>query len=174
MSSRKENNKIQKMCFGALFAAMICLCTFISIPLPFGYFNLGDAAILLSAWIMGPLVGCISAAVGSALADILMGYVIYAPATAIIKALIAISAYFIYKALSKVITAPKLSFISRAVAASFGELIMVAGYFLYEAFVLGYGMAALASVAGNLLQGICAVIISTLVFGILKKAINKL
>ena len=63
---KPNQNKIQKICFGALFAAIICVCTLISIPLPIGYFNLGDAAVLLSAWTLGPLYGVVAAAIGSA------------------------------------------------------------------------------------------------------------
>ena len=150
------NKKILKICFCAVFAALVCVCTFISIPLPFGYFNLGDFIILLGAWTLGPLYGAIAAATGAGLADLLMGYTLYVPATVIIKALIAICAFYVFKALKSVIRKPSLDFIPRAISAIIGETVMVLGYFVYELAL--YGMGAVASILGNTLQGICAVI----------------
>lgn len=170
---RRFDKRTKHICFCALFAGIICACTFISIPLPIGYFNLGDAAVLLSAWILGPLFGCIAAAAGSALADLLMGYVIYMPATAIIKALIVLCACLFSSLLQKAICSEKLAFIPRAISAIVGETVMVGGYFLYEATVLGYGLGAVASVPGNALQAICGVVIGTLVYTVLKKALGK-
>ena len=86
----------------ALTALFIALCTlvtmFIRIPLPTsGYANLGDAMVLLAAWVLGPVYGALAAGLGSALAD-LIGYPIYAPATFIIKFLVA---FFAAKLLSR-------------------------------------------------------------------------
>lgn len=39
-----------------------------------GYVNLGDCAVLISAWMLGPLYGGAAAGIGSALADLLSGY----------------------------------------------------------------------------------------------------
>ena len=163
------HSKVTRLCLCALFAAMICGCTFISIPLPVGYFNLGDAAVIVCAWLLGPFAGCIAAALGSALADIFMGYVIYAPATAVIKALVALLAYFLCVILKKAIRADKLDALARAVSAFLAETVMVGGYFFYEYFLLSYGAGAVASIAGNVLQALCAVIISTLAYAFLRK-----
>ena len=46
------------------------------------------------------------------------------------------------------------------------ELLMVAGYYLFEAALYGFG-AALTSVPGNLLQGAAAVIIGNIVISVL-------
>lgn len=45
-----------------------------------GYVNLGDCAVLMSAWVLGPLYGGAAAGIGSALADLLSGYAHYVPA----------------------------------------------------------------------------------------------
>lgn len=178
MSENKKNtrsfdSRTRRLCFCALFAAIVCACTFISIPLPIGYFNLGDAAVLLGAWTLGPVFGSIAAAVGSALADLLMGYVIYAPATAVIKALIALCACVFSALLGRVIKKEGLDFIPRAVSAVIGEAVMVGGYFLYESTLLGYGMGAAASLPGNTLQGVCGVVIGTVAVTVLKKPLRR-
>lgn len=152
----KYRHSVLNICFCAVFAALVCVCTFISVPLPFGYFNLGDFMILLCAWTMGPLYGAVSAAVGAGLADLLMAFTLYIPATVIIKALMAVCAYFTLKAFKRLLSAPKLDFIPRILSAVCAEAVMITGYFAFE-YIL-YGGGAVASIPGNALQGICAVI----------------
>lgn len=160
----KGQKRTLKICFCALFAAMTAVCTFISVPLPFGYFNLGDAVILLSAVLLGPLA-CISAAVGAALADLLMGFAIYAPATALIKAGCAAIAFLLWSVISKRGEKGKMTRIAAALVGGVAaEIFMVLGYLAYEALVLGYGAAAFASVLGNCTQGVCGVLGCTLVY----------
>ncbi|MBQ9112891.1 MAG: ECF transporter S component [Clostridia bacterium] len=160
-TKRTRKLNVKAICFCAVFAAMICVCTLISVPLPIGYFNLGDIAVLLSSYLLGPVYGMISAAIGSALADIFSSYVIYAPGTAIIKALMALVAALIYKSLKKPISKPAVDFIPRVISAIVSECVMVCGYFLYESLILGYGMGAAASIPGNTLQAVCGVIGAT-------------
>ncbi len=170
---KTTSKKIKALCFTALFAAIICVCTLISIPLPIGYFNLGDAAVLLCAWTLGPVLGAAAAAIGSALADVLVGYVLYAPATAIIKALMAICAYCLSSVLLRLIKKPSLAFIPRAISAIAAEMIMVGGYFVYEFAVLSYGFGATASLLGNTLQAVCGAVIGTAIAAILHKRVTK-
>lgn len=143
--------KLQQLVVAALFTAIVCVATFIvKIPSPAtnGYFNLGDCFVLLSGWLLGPVYGALAAGLGSALADILSGYVQYAPATFVIKALMAVSAYYIYKALIK------KPFISKLIGGAAAETVMVLGYFGYEAVILQYGLAAAGSIFSNIMQGI--------------------
>ena len=165
---RIRNSKIKAICFCAVFAAIICVSTLISVPLPIGYFNLGDIAVLPSADLLGPVYGMISAAIGSALADLFTGYVLYAPATAIIKGALAVVAALLYRALKKQRSA--INIIPHILSAIAGECIMVAGYFTYEALILGYGMGAVASVPGNALQALCGVIGATILTTAIKAA----
>ena len=75
--------------FVALFAALICVGTMlVQIPIPAtgGYANLGDGVILIAAFLMGTGYATAAAGLGSMLADLLLGYVSYAPGTLIIKA----------------------------------------------------------------------------------------
>ena len=93
------NNKTRKIVLAALLASLTCVTTMlIKVPSPLkGYVNLGDCVVLLSGWILSPLYGFFAAGIGSALADIFSGYVIYAPATFVIKGAMALIAYFIHK-----------------------------------------------------------------------------
>ena len=85
--------KTKNLIFAGVLAALCCVCTlYISVPFPVGggYFNLGDCFVITSGVILGPVFGFFAAAIGSMLADILAGYAIYAPATFLIKGLMAL------------------------------------------------------------------------------------
>lgn len=159
--------KIQSLASAALFAAIICVATFIvKIPSPAtnGYFNLGDCFVILSGILLSPVYGALAAGLGSALADVLSGYIQYAPATFVIKALMAISVYFILKAFKG-----KNNFIAKLCAGLTAETVMVLGYFGYEATLLGYGLAAAGSIFSNVMQGIVGIIAALAI----SSAINK-
>ncbi|MCD6341361.1 MAG: ECF transporter S component [Thaumarchaeota archaeon] len=56
------------------------------VPATKGYFNLGETMIYLVALLFDPSTAAFAGGVGSALADVALGYLIYAPATLVIKA----------------------------------------------------------------------------------------
>lgn len=73
----------------AVFTALVCVTTMmlsIYVPATQGFFNVGEAMIFLSAILFGPFVGAFAGGVGSMIADLLLGFPHYAPATLIIKA----------------------------------------------------------------------------------------
>ena len=90
-----------RLVYTALFTALTTVATLvIQVPSPMsGYVNLGDAMVLLSAWILGPVYGTAAAGIGSMLADLLSGYAYYAPGTLIIKCLMAFVAAQVFLAL---------------------------------------------------------------------------
>ena len=155
------------MIFSAVMTALVAVATaVIPIPLPTGYGHPGDALVLLAGWLLGPLWGAAAAGLGSAMADMFLGYVAYAPATFVVKALTA--------AVCGLLTAstagqakPKLwMFLPGGVL---GECAMVGGYFLYESLVLGLGAAAVASLPGNLMQGAVGLVLFVLLAALLRK-----
>ena len=154
----------------AMFAAMVCVATIcIQIASPVGgYINLGDALVLMSACLLGPIYGTAAAGIGSCLADLLTGYAYYAPGTLVIKAGIALLASMLLNAFDK-----KPGRIPRplriAVAGIPAEIFMVVGYLFYAWFFLGYGPAAAASVPGNIAQAAVGIAIAS----ILTPAIEK-
>lgn len=164
--------KIKSLVTAALFAAIICVATaVVKIPTPAtgGFFNLGDCFVLLAGFFLGPVYGGLAAGIGSALTDILGGYMQYAPATFVIKALMAVAAYFIYKALKNAFKG-KFAFVAAIIAGIVAEAIMVLGYFGYEAVVLGYGLGAAGSVFANVMQGVVGVAASTAVSVVIEKS----
>ena len=72
----------------AVFTALVCVATIIFsiyIPATEGFFNIGESMVFLSALFFGPFVGAFAGGVGAALADLLLGFPHYAPATIIVK-----------------------------------------------------------------------------------------
>ncbi len=59
----------------AALAALACAATMVvQIPSPTGgYLNLGDAVVLLGAYLLGPAWGALAGGIGPALADLLAG-----------------------------------------------------------------------------------------------------
>ncbi len=148
--------KTKKVIMAALFAALVCVATMIiKIPSPKGYVNLGDSIVLLSGWMMSPLYGFFAAAIGSMLADLLLAYGVYAPATFIIKGVMALTVCFFAKWLKG---RTGLLF-SRIIGAVVAELIMVLGYFAFETVIYGGFAAAAVSLAFNGLQGLIGLIV---------------
>ena len=153
----------KRLAFTALFAALCCVGTmFLVIPLPHGYSNAGDVFVLLAGWCLGPLFGAIAAGVGSCFADVLSGYMLYAPVTFFVKALDAAAAYLVWRALRRLVLRDGLDFVARVGAAVIGETIMLIGYFLFETVLYGVAGGA-ASLVGNALQGafgcVCSVLL---------------
>lgn len=147
--------KLIKLITAALFTAIICVATYIvQIPMPAtgGYVNLGDCFVLTAGIFLGLGYGALAAGLGSALADVIAGYMQYAPATFVIKAFMAVVVYFGYRALKKALNG-KLLAVAKLLAAVAAEAIMVIGYFGYEAVILKYGIGAAASIPGNIIQG---------------------
>lgn len=136
----------------AMLAALTCIATMV-IKVPTigtnGYVNIGDTIVLLSAWLLGNPYGALAAGLGSALADLLAGYGSYVPGTFVIKFAMAFAGYALYAVMNKVKCPRIISHIASGIVA---ELIMVLGYFAYEATLLGYGIAAASSIVSNLVQ----------------------
>jgi len=165
----KMRSKTKKIVMSALLAALCCVATMIiKIPSPLkGYLNLGDCVVLLSGWLLSPLYGFLAAGLGSALADVFSSYVTYAPATFVIKGLMALSAHFGFNILkNKIGNLP-----SRIISGILAEIIMVLGYFIFEGFLYGF-IPSMVNIPANAVQGVAGLIIGIILVRIFEK--NKI
>ena len=149
-----------------MFAALVCVATMlIKIPSPLkGYFNLGVGIVLLAAWILPLPYGMAAAGLGSALADIFSGYVVYAPATFIIKALMAVVAYSFYKLFAK----KTKSTGSRILSGILAELVMILGYLLFEGILYGF-VPSFVNIPANAVQGVAGIVIGVVLITVFEK-----
>jgi uncharacterized membrane protein len=142
----------------AAMAIMSALTTVVTMfALPFaptgGFFNLGDAIVMTTALIFGPIIGGVAGGLGSALADLLLGYSAFAPFTLIIKGLEGF-------VIGIIAGGPgKTSWVKLAIAWIVGGVIIVGGYWVTEAFIMGLGVAAAnAEIIINIPQAIGSLI----------------
>jgi uncharacterized membrane protein len=142
----------------AAMAIMSALTTVVTMfALPFaptgGFFNLGDAIVMTTALIFGPIIGGVAGGLGSALADLLLGYSAFAPFTLIIKGLEGF-------VIGIIAGGPgKTSCVKLAIAWIVGGVIIVGGYWVAEAFIMGLGVTvANAEIIINIPQAIGSLI----------------
>jgi energy-coupling factor transport system substrate-specific component len=129
----------------AVMTAIVLVLTYIiRVPTPAkGYAHLGDTGVFFGAFAFGPIVGGVAGGLGTALSDLLAGYLQYAPATLIIHGLEGLAAGWIAWRVR--------GLIGLILASVVGGIIVVGGYFLFEVVIMGMG-AALGEVVPNILQ----------------------
>lgn len=166
-----KNNKTRLVTLTAMLAAFACVATIlIRIPTPTkGYVNLGDCIVNIAGWLLGPVYGAAAAGIGSAFADIFAGYAVYAPATFVIKGLMAAVSFGVFR----VIGGKSNSVVGRAAGAVAAEAVMVAGYFIYESVLYKSVAMAALGILPNCVQGIASVVTSVIVYEAVIKRIPK-
>ena len=165
---KNSGDQTLKLAFGGMMAALVFVATyFFKLPVSItqGYIHLGDGFILLGASLLG-WASVPAAAIGSALADLLGGYTLYILPTFVIKGLVAAVAVGALRA--------KRPYWLTVALLAVAELIMVAGYFVTEWLLLGYGLAAAAgAVAPNLVQGLSGVALGAVLIPLLRRVKPK-
>lgn len=117
---------------------------FIRVPLPSkGYFNFGDVAVVFAGLFLGRKFGALAGGLGSALADVIGGFAIFAPLTFIAKGLEGLLSGF----------AREKTGLQYHLFPLLGSLCMAAAYFLGETVMPQVGLAgAIAEIVPNLIQ----------------------
>jgi len=165
MERQNVRGRTRMLVMTALFTALGYVATrVLMVPSPTGgYMNLGDAVVLLGAFLLGPLWGAVAGGLGPALADLLAGYAAWVPGTLVIKAAMSLLAGGLYQMLGRRVWA-------LPVCGVLAEAIMVVGYWLYDGlFIVGSLMGAAAGIPGNLVQGGFGLAVSTLLALALRK-----
>ena len=150
----------------ALFTALVFIATtFLSIPNGIGYTNLGDTFIFLASAYFDPLFSFIIASIGSSIADLALGFSIYAPFTFIIKGLEGLIFSFLRKVVLKKGLQPFLSLI---ISGLISATIMIGGYFCANTILYSTEYSVVA-VINDLLQGGISLVLGILLsFSIIK------
>lgn len=164
------NNAFLISMIGIFTALNFAITYWLQIPIPAtgGYINIGDVAVMFTALLFGPIIGGIAGGLGPMLADIFSPYIIYAPATLIIKG---IEGFLI-----GLISNPKdcdrrISF-RDIIAVLVGGFLIPLGYFIYEAFIINLGiLIAFVEVPGNFFQFGFAAVVSLLLILVSRKNI---
>jgi uncharacterized membrane protein len=138
---------VRRIALVVIMAAVVVVLTYfpkVPIPATGGYVHLGDLGAAFAALSFGPWLGFLIAGGGMAVADLIGGYAIYAPATLVIHGFQAVVIAYLGQ---------RRKTWMMFVAAAAGGVIVVAGYFSYQWLVLKVGIAAaLVEVPANILQ----------------------
>mgnify|MGYP005764326299 CR=1 FL=1 len=155
----KTSQRTRMVVMTAAFAALACVATMVvKVPSPTGgYMNLGDTVVLLGGYLLGPAWGALAGSIGPALADVLLGAPLYAPATLVIKAGMAALAAVCWQTFGR--GHGPLGLVACGIV---GELPMVLGYWLYDALLMGSLTGAAAGIPSNLVQAAFGIAASTL------------
>lgn len=181
MSSKTETAVLFRIGIIAAFATLSFVgTTVVRIPIPAtgGYFNLGDTFVMAAALLYGPWVGALVGLIGPAAADAI-GFPQFILATAVIK--------FCEGGLVGLIAGPseKTSGTRAAAALVAGTLVLVGGYFIFEAIIYPwlalaipfFGVtdltAAVAEIFPNLLQGVLGAMLAFGVWRVFQKSATR-
>jgi len=134
----------------ALLAALITALTYYGrIPFPMsngGYVHLGDGMVCIAACLLSAPYAVAAAAIGAGMADALLGFYPWIPATLVLKACMAL----LFSAKREKLLCPR-----NILALPLAALVNTGGYFLYESLIYRQ-WAAMLSAVGNLVQSAVA------------------
>lgn len=150
--------KTKYLCYTAVFTALVFIITrFIQIPIPLGYFNVGNCFILIFCCILPMPYGIVAGSLGSALAD-LLSYPVYTVPTLLIKAAMPLVFYLFLK---------KENTIKTFIGGYLSMLIPFIGYSLVGMVLYGGVAAGMAQVPGLALEYVAnCVIFSVMYLGV--------
>ena len=130
----------------AILSAVTAVLT-LAVRIPFaptrGYFTLADVGVYFAAFAFGPVIGSVTAGLGTGLADVLGGYAHFAIWSFLIHGL---------QGLVAGLLGWRRGLVGMVAGWIAGLVVMVAGYFLVEYFLYGFGPAAAEAVTINLPQ----------------------
>ena len=157
---------LRRMILIALFTALMFVLTYtVVIPIPpFGFINLSDMLIMLTAPYFGVFGMLFVAGLGTAFADIALTYVNYSIFTFVIKSLEATIIYLLIKKLN-----PKY----RLGVYTLGAIIMLCGYGLADVILSANFAMFIPSVLANLPQAIACTLLATLVYRSFDKLLGR-
>ncbi len=145
--SKRQTFSVQELCLTAVLIALVFLATFVPrIPIPLGYAHLGDAVIFLMALLVPRRDALTAACLGSALSDVIGGFLIWAVPTLIIKFVMADIVW-------RIADSQKNNRMRIVVALILSSIWMIAAYALFGAVLYDSMAAGLASAPGLLMEG---------------------
>ena len=156
------NKNLKKITLTGVFSAMIFVLTmFVKVTVPSGYVHFGDALIYVCAVLLGSPWAMIAGALGEGLADVAGGFAMYAPATVIIKVIIAFL-FSLCKNENKLLT------VKSGIMTLPAALVTVGGYFAADMIIdKSY---AFVDIPGNIIQGVGSAVIFIVIAAMLDKA----
>ena len=170
ISRQVTSVKVRDMIETSLLIALVFVATaFINIRLPItangGIVHLGTAVLFISSIVFGRKKGAIAGAVGMGLFDITSGWIIWAPATFIIRGFMGYVLGTVAYSRGK----KGNSLLYNILGIIISGIIMISGYYITEIIFYGNILAPLTSIPGNFIQIAVGGIVAVPLSKVLKK-----
>ncbi len=157
-----KNKRIRLMCIAGVLGALVFVVTaYLHIPTVNGYIHVGDGIIYLAACLLPWQYAIFVGAGGALLADCLTGFAIWAPASALIKA---VTALLFSSSGQKIVS------VRNSLALIPAAVVCAGGYYLYESLIYQNFISSLAGIAASLTQSV----VSSVLFIAAGLAIDKM
>lgn len=142
----------------------------ISIPFPTstGYLNFGDSLVMISGLLLGPVGGFFAGGVGSAVADVALGFGHFAPITFVVKGIEGLLVGLLSAQSKKSSTLTKWDITGILL----GAIAMLAGYFYFEYVLFGLVVALEELLLVNWIQVTAGGIIAAIVGPTVRKYLS--
>lgn len=157
-----RNEQTNNVTMAAMFIALVMAATYIGVPTPGsmgGYWHLGTLVMLAISMKYGKNYGALAGGIGMALFDLFSPWVIWAPGTFVIRVVMGYVVGLI--AFDKELGQGG-NWKRNAIAFVAAILIMMPGYFVYQAWILGADQGgyagAVAGIPGNAMQFVAGLV----------------
>lgn len=148
-----RNNNVRLIVLYGVFIALVTITTYIGLPWPFaagGYMHLGTLTALVIAMAFGKKAGALSGGIGMFIFDIFSPWAVWALGTLVVRFAMGYVVGLI--AYNNKTEKQGDNLFRNTIALVAGAVIMISGYYLYEAIFLTGFEVALASIPGNVIQ----------------------
>ncbi len=144
-------NRTREMVYMAMFIAIVFVATNIRVHIPLGtggLIHIGTLVMFAIALKYGPRYGAVSAAIGMTIFDFVSGWASWAPGTFLVRLIAGfVVGYLAYSQAGQGENAKR-----NVIAIAAGGLVIVVGYYFFEALFITEFYGAFASIPGNLAQ----------------------
>lgn len=166
----KNNSKTRDMVETALLVALVFIATaFVNIRLPIaangGLVHLGTVMACISSIVFGKKKGALAGSIGMGLFDLTSGWAVWAPFTFIIRGVMG----YVLGYISYLNNKNGNSIVLNLIGIIISGILMIGGYYITEVILYGNLIAPLASIPGDIVQVLVAIVISLPVSKILKR-----
>ena len=134
-----------------MFIALVVVATFINIPYPGsvgGLMHLGTLVLYIIAIKYGKTYGALAGGIGMGIFDVLGGWMIWAPGTLVVRLIMG----YVVGHVAQSEEGQGNNIYKNLMAIAAGAVVMLVGYYLYEAIFITSFSIAVASIVGNLAQ----------------------
>lgn len=141
----------RRIVLSGMFIALVTVATFINVPYPGsagGLMHLGTLMLFIISLKFGKTYGALAGGIGMGIFDTLGGYGAWIPVTIIVRFIMG----YVVGRVSEDEQGQGANIYKNIIAIILGSIIMLFGYYFYEALFLTTFSAALGSIPGNLAQ----------------------